>query len=159
MLYLLDANVRIVASNYYPLDLLPNYWDWLAPQAKSGAVKVPLEIYQEIADRKSDLLSHWIRQVSVKKDLLLEEEVDPNSLKRVLKAYARDLTDVELEKMGADPFLIAYGLNDPNRAIVTKELPKPSRIRANKKIPDICNDLGIIWMDDIKLYRTLKIKF
>ena len=32
MLYLLDANVLITANNlYYPIDSVPEYWEWLGP--------------------------------------------------------------------------------------------------------------------------------
>jgi len=37
MLYLLDANVRITASNlYYPLEAVPEFWDRLAHQGAEG---------------------------------------------------------------------------------------------------------------------------
>jgi hypothetical protein len=49
MLYLLDANVLITASNsYYPIDQVPEFWSWLRHQAASGNVKVPLEVMEEV---------------------------------------------------------------------------------------------------------------
>ena len=59
MLYLLDANVLITASNsYYPLDQVPEFWSWLQHQAQLGTVKVPIEIMEEILAgfKKGDLL-------------------------------------------------------------------------------------------------------
>ena len=51
MLYLLDANVLIEANrDYYPIDRVPEFWDWLIAVGESVRVKVPLEIYEEVTD-------------------------------------------------------------------------------------------------------------
>jgi predicted deacetylase len=48
LLYLIDANVLITAHNtYYPIDRVPEFWEWLAEKAKSGDIKMPLETYEE----------------------------------------------------------------------------------------------------------------
>ena len=160
MLYLLDANVLIAASRYYPLDLLPKYWEWLLRHAENNTIKVPLEIYEEIEDKKQqDLLSDWIKQKDVKKVLQLKEEAEPDNLRMVRATYGENLSEVELEKIGADVFFISYVLSNPNRLIVTNEVSKPSRTRANRTIPDVCQDLQIEWLNDITLYRELKISF
>ncbi|MEJ1354792.1 MAG: DUF4411 family protein, partial [Candidatus Sedimenticola sp. (ex Thyasira tokunagai)] len=47
MIFLLDANVLINAKNfYYPIDRVPEFWDWLVHQGETGNIKVPVEIYQ-----------------------------------------------------------------------------------------------------------------
>lgn len=74
---------------------------------------------------------------------MLDEEVDVNLVQTVLAAYAPDLTDVDLEKMGNDPFLMAHALRGAGRIVVTTETSKRSLTRANRKIPDVCADLGI----------------
>ena len=54
------------------------------------------------------------------------------------EGYAVDLDDEEIEIVGRDPFLIAYGLLDPEEScVVTAELSKPARARANRHIPDV----------------------
>ncbi|MCY4288703.1 MAG: DUF4411 family protein [Aestuariivita sp.] len=143
----------------YPLDLLPKYWEWLLSYAENNAIKVPLEIYEEIEDKKTDLLSGWIKQTDVKKVLQLREEAEPDNLKMVRATYGENLSEVELETIGADLFLISYAVGNPNRVIVTNEISRSRRIRANRTIPDICRDLKIEWMPDITLYRELKISF
>ena len=52
----------------------------------------------------------------------------------------------------------AYGLAAPNRTIVTKEVSAPSKKRANRKVPDVCNSFGQVWIKDFDLYRTLGFK-
>jgi len=45
MIYLLDANVLITASNsYYPIDRVREFWDWLLYQANSNRVKMTINI-------------------------------------------------------------------------------------------------------------------
>jgi len=131
MLYLLDANVLITASRlYYPIDQVPEFWSWLQHQANSGFVKVPLEVMEEVraGRRENDLLMDWISQDENAEALLLEETVDAVLVQRVVSiGYAGDLTDDELEKIGRDPFLIAYALSNPDdRCVVTTEVSRPS---------------------------------
>ena len=41
-LYLLDANVLIDAQrDYYPFEMVPEFWDWLVHMARQGTIKVP----------------------------------------------------------------------------------------------------------------------
>lgn len=77
MLYLLDANVLITANNtYYPVDRVAEYWEWLIYMSKSGYVKMPLEIFEEVKDgpkdADKDLLFGWIQQENCKSELILK---------------------------------------------------------------------------------------
>lgn len=156
MLYLLDSNVLIRAhEDYYPLDRVGPFWDWLIEQAEAGHAKMPFEIHDEISQGQGPL-HDWIVEEAVKEALILEEEVDQAIFNRVLdEAYAPDLTDVELDEAGRDPFLIAYALMADERAVVTKEISKPTQIRGRRKVPDACDILEIPWMTDFGFYKEL----
>ncbi len=53
MLYLLDANTLIDAKrDYYPIDRVPEFWDWLVFHGQQGNIKIPIEVYEEFADTK-----------------------------------------------------------------------------------------------------------
>ena len=154
MLYLLDANVQIRAhEDYYPLDRIPQFWDWLVAEAEAGSAKMPFEIHDEIANATGPL-KDWITTANVRNALVLAEEVDQEIFNLVLDtAYAPNLTDDELDEAGRDPFLIAYGLMDSDRAIVTKETSKPGKRRGGRKVPDACDIMGLLWMTDFRFYR------
>ena len=156
MLYLVDANVLIRAhEDYYALDRVPQFWEWLAQQALADRIKIPFEIHNEIAVSTGPL-KDWICSREIKKALILDEEADADVVDRVLtEGYGENLTDSDLEKIGQDAFLIAYALAE-NRVVVTKETPKPRARRANRKIPDVCDTLAVRWMPDFELYRTLR---
>ena len=157
MLYLLDANVLIRAyHDYYPLDRLPGFWDWVCGQAEAGAMKMPFEIHREVA-KGNDELAEWIGQPRVEKALRLDEDVDQETLQRVLEiGYGPNLTEDEVEEAGRDPLLVAYALmGDGQRTVVTKEVSKPSKWRGGTKLPDACQRLGVPWITDFELYRRL----
>ena len=157
MLHLLDANVLINANRqYYPLDRVPEFWEWLLHWGLEGLIKVPTEIVEEICDGTDDL-AEWMRGHENKVALELDEDADVALVRRVIEeGYAIDLDDEEIEIVGRDPFLIAYGLPDPaERCVVTAEVSKPRRMRANRHIPDVCDQLGVQWMDGFALIRSL----
>ena len=158
MLYLLDANVLIDANrDYYAFDRVPEFWEWLEDQGIQDRVKIPLEVYEEIKQGNDDLAS-WAKRAEVKQALLLEEEADADLVSEVVeRGYAPDLTDDEIQKLGRDPFLIAYAL-DSERCVVTTEASKPKRQRANRHVPDVCGAFGIRTCDTFALIRDLNFR-
>jgi len=164
-MFLLDANVLITAHNtYYNIEQVPEFWDWLRHMGESDQLRMPLEIYEEIKDGSKDdeldALFAWVNDADNKAAILLDEAVDPAAVALVIEqGYASDLTDDELEEIGRDPFLVAYGLADvANRTVVTTEVSKPSRIRQNRKLPDVCNTFGLKCCDTFSLTKQLGFK-
>jgi hypothetical protein len=159
VLYLLDANVLIDAHrDYYPMESVPEFWEWLRHVGEAGHVKIAREVLEEIRDAKQDALAGWAKQDAVETALLLGEDVDINLVRRVTTdGYAPDLTDDEVEKIGRDPFLIAYALYAPEqRCVVTTEVSKPGKQRANRRIPDVCRSLGVRPLHTFEFLRELK---
>lgn len=155
-MHILDANVLITAKNeYYPIERIPEFWGWLAHMGSTGALKMPLEIVEEIAGGVDDL-AQWLADKSNYDALCLDEEVDPAHVQTAIDRYATDLNDAELIKLGRDPFLIAYALAAPGRrTVVTVEASKPTCQRANRRIPDVCNDLGVQWCNSFRMIADL----
>lgn len=58
----------------------------------------------------------------------------------------------------ADPWVIAHALKE-NACVVTKEekvtVPKTTRI----KIPNVCDNMGIRWINDFQFVEELNIQF
>ena len=161
MLYLLDANVLIDANrDYYPMDRVPEFWSWLEHFGSNEQVKIPVEVYEELSGSKKDLLAEWAKDANVKEALLLNEDASPPLVAQVTEmGYASDLNDVEIKKVGRDPFLIAYALSDPgNRCIVTTEVSKPSAQRGNRKVPDVCAQFGVPTCTSFEFIRRLNFR-
>jgi Domain of unknown function (DUF4411) len=161
MLYLADANVLITAHNlYYPIDRVPEYWEWLAYMGSQGHVKMPFEIFEEVKDgpkdAAKDLLFAWLQDDANRKALLLDEKIDPGLVQKVIsEGYAADLTDDEVEQIGRDPFLIAYGLAAKERCVVTVETSAPNKRRQNRKVPDVCKAMGVNSCNPFEFNRSL----
>jgi Domain of unknown function (DUF4411) len=159
MLYLLDANILITANSlYYPIDQVPEFWSWLQDRGASGHVKIPLEIMEEVLEgRINDPLIDWLSQDGNRDALSFDETVDTALVQHVVSTgYANDLTDDELEKIGRDPFLIAYALSNPiERCVVTTEVSRPSAQRQNRKVPDVCGQLNVQCCGPFALNRHL----
>ena len=156
MLYLLDANVLIDANrDYYPIRRVPEFWDWLVDRASKQQTKVPLEMYEEILKGNEDHLTHWVKEN--RSTLMLDENVDVGLVAHVTTSgYAPDLDDEEIQRLGRDPFLIAYALRDSaQRIVVTTEVSKPAKRRANRRIPDVCWDLGVNCCDPFDFIKAL----
>ena len=158
LLYLLDADVPIDANRYYyPVDRVPQFWDWLVTLGQGGQVKFPQEIYNEVT-AGNDAAANWLKANAA--DLLLNETVSRPVVDQVISAgYAPDLTDDEIEKIGKDMFLIAYAHVQPaNRTVVSNEVSKPRKIRANRRIPDVCQDLGVRAINIFTLIQELNFR-
>ncbi len=134
MLHLFDANVLITASHtYYPLDGVPEFWDWIDHQATKGRIKLPVEVLEEVlaGSKKEDPLLDWM--IAHKDILRLKEKVDPSLVNKVVtEGYAPDLTDDELIEIGQDPFLMHTRWSTPQ--IVASSLSKLARQRRSAKI-------------------------
>ncbi len=49
VLYLLDACVLIDANrDYYPIERVPEFWEWLLEMGKLDRIKIPQEFYEEV---------------------------------------------------------------------------------------------------------------
>lgn len=165
MIYLLDTNTLIDANrDYYGLKIVPQFWEWLIHMGQKGLVKIPLEIYEELKVGNDDL-AEWVKTEEVEQSLLYSESADPKLVNEVLDSgYGPNLSedgpklsDVQIEKIGRDPFLISYALADlGNIIVVTTENPKPSITEpSNKKIPDVCDKLKIKRMHTFKFIKEL----
>lgn len=160
-MYLLDADVLIFAKNsYYPIDSVPQFWEWIHEMSKENKVKIPREMYDEITEGRDDLCE-WISSPNISQDIIFSETSDRLLYNEVIEmGYKLPLDAPEIEeKVRKDPFLIAYALKGrrigESRIVVSREVSKPKKTGANRKIPDVCNDLEIECITDIECYREL----
>lgn len=106
MLFLVDADVLITANNtYYPVERVPEFWEWIAHQASLGHVKLPLEIFGEVLPgrKNDDPLPNWMK--AHRDVILLDEVVEPLLVQRVVnEGYAAILGMMRLKRLGATPF-------------------------------------------------------
>jgi hypothetical protein len=107
-------------------------------------VKIPVEQFDEITAGQGELVD-WLRHADRRDALLLNEEATVARVRQVVtEGYANDLDDNELARINGDAFLISYALVPlRDRTIVTFEVSSPGKLRANRKVPDVCASLQI----------------
>lgn len=96
---------------------------------------MPREIIDEIKGGDSDIHAKWVHHKENKPHIMLQEDFDAEILGRVVNdGYAQDLSDLEIEKIGKDPFLIAYAMKDiRNRIVVTNETLSLAKLEQTEK--------------------------
>ena len=77
--------------------------------------------------------------------------------------YAADprhekLVDNRKGRSLADPWVIAHAM-DARAIVVTKEEKITAPSTGNIKIPNVCETMGVEWIDDFELIRRLQISF
>ena len=145
---------------YYPIGRVPQFWDWLVAMGERGLAKIPQEIFDEVVnplpppDRR-DAVVGWLKEHQG--SLLLQEAARKDLVSRVTEqGYADDLTEEEIEKVGRDPFLIAYALADiQERCVVTNERSRSTQRRANRHVPDVCRHFDVRCLNIFELIREL----
>ena len=156
--YCLDANVLIEAwQKYYNPKFCPDYWNILIELGKQGIIFIPEMVYQEIT-RTEDELAKWLKESNIP----IRSITEPVTL-RLKDIYAKNplhinLIDSTKARSLADPWVIAHAMNE-NAVVVTKE-EKLTAFNSHKvKIPNVCDNMGIRWINDFKMIEELGIKF
>jgi predicted nucleic acid-binding protein len=156
--YCLDANVLIQAwQKYYNPKFCPDYWKVLTELGKSGKIFIPEMVYQEII-RTEDDLSKWLKASKI--PITLISEPVTFCLQKIFAADPthKNLVDNTKARSLADPWIIAHAIHE-KACVVTKE-EKVSALNSSRiKIPNVCDNMGIRWINDFQFIDELDIKF
>ena len=157
-LYCIDANILIQAwQKYYSPNICPSYWELLNDLGKKGIVFIPELVYEEIKKGEDDLF-HWLKKSSIP-----IRKIDESVTKCLKDIYQSNPDHKYLVSSNgihsvADPWVIAHALNE-KAIVVTKEIKdfikKPTKI----KIPHVCDNMNVKWIDDFDFINELNIKF
>lgn len=114
-------------------------------------------MYEEIV-RTEDDLSKWLKssKIPIKK---VNEQV-ANCLKNIYSSNPHhvNLVDNTKARSLADPWVIAHSIHE-NATVVTKE-EKVTALNTNKiKIPNVCDNMGVRWINDFQFIHELDLKF
>ena len=156
--YCLDANVLIQAwQKYYSPKLCPDYWNILNALGKNGSIFLAEEIHQEIT-RTEDDLTDWLK----KSDITIKK-TDGNVIgcwKKILNSdpiHKLLVDDVKGRSLG-DPWLIAHAIN-LGATVVTKEASLTATNSKRIRIPHVCDNMGVRWVDDFTFIEEVGIHF
>ncbi|HOZ68398.1 MAG TPA: DUF4411 family protein [Chitinophagaceae bacterium] len=155
--YCLDANVLIKAwREYYSPKFCPDYWKVLNSLGEQDKIFLPHLVYEEIV-RTEDDLTEWLKTSN-----LPIREITGNVTNCLQQIYAKDplhkfLVDNTKQRSIADPWVIAHAMNE-NCCVVTRENKETSTTK-RIKIPNVCDNMGVKWINDFGLIEELNIRF
>lgn len=156
--YCLDANVLIQAwQKYYNPRFCPDYWNILIELGKQNKIFIPELVYEEIT-RTEDELSRWLKasKIPIKK---ITEPVTI-CLQKIYSANPvhKNLVDNINGRSLADPWVIAHSIFE-NAIVVTKEEKITALNSKRIRIPNVCDNMGVRWINDFQFIDELDIKF
>ncbi|MCL1993124.1 MAG: DUF4411 family protein [Spirochaetes bacterium] len=162
--FLIDADTLIAPSRlFYPLDMFPDFWDFIEFNIASKSIKILDMVYDEIIDGK-DLLSDWLSGIK-SKELVRHKDIGVIHCYSNILNYINDSPFYKIEALNnwsaentADAWLIAAAIVH-SCTVITFEKPNnglndryPSK---NAKIPDVCKEFDIKCEDLYYMMRHL----
>lgn len=155
--YCLDANILIKAwREYYSPKFCPDYWKILSSLGEQDIIFLPQLVYEEIV-RTEDDLTAWLKQSKIPVRQITSSVT--NCLQQI---YQKDplhkfLVDNTKQRSLADPWVIAHALNE-NCCVVTRENKETTHTK-RIKIPNVCENMGVRWINDFDFIEELGIHF
>lgn len=163
MNYLLDSNIFIQAKNIqYPFDVFPGFWQWLERDMESGAIHSITPVFKELV-KGNDELKIWISKYRdtgcfLKVDDVATQRAYKEIINWVYSLNSRFTEPAKNEFLSvADSWLIAKAMAT-NCTIVTLEKFDPN-IKKKIKIPNVCNNFSVAYINTIDLLRVMNVKF
>ncbi|WNH14039.1 DUF4411 family protein [Thalassobellus suaedae] len=157
-LFCIDANILIQAwQSYYSPSISPTYWNVLNDLGKKGIIFIPELVFEEIEKGEDDLFI-WLKNSDIPVRKI--DGAVTNCLKEI---YANNPKHKYLVASNgihskADPWVIAHAMNE-KAIVVTKEKKDFSKKPTKIKIPHVCDNMKVKWMDDFDFVKELNIIF
>lgn len=159
MAYLLDANVFIDADRrYYPFDICPAFWDWMAVENTRGNLFSHNTVYKEITHGKGELQT-WAKKQGNK--FFLRVDYDTNTQASVVNKWVNSQSfdpDAKREFFRVADFFLVACAKAHGYTLVTHEAYEPTRV-SRVKIPNACRGLGVQYCNTLQMLRREKVVF
>ena len=157
--YCLDSNVFIQAKNGpYGFDIVPAFWDWIDANVQQGNLITSSEVYKEIIEG-ADELADWFKERSNSELFIAHtievQEIYQDIIDYVTSNYEFAYYQLFLEK--ADPWVIALAKNDEAIVVTLEVLVAPNSKQV--KIPNICRQFGLKYINTYQMLRDLNARF
>lgn len=161
--YLLDSDVFITAKNtYYAFDICPGFWESLLHHHRSNLVFSIDRVRSELlAGRPTEDLVQWVKQtVPASFFHAVEDDRVPDRYAEIMlwaQRHPRYFDEAKAKfAAGADGWLVAYAMVH-GCTVVTNERPEPDS-RRTIKIPDVCQQFNVQFVNTFDLLRKLRVR-
>lgn len=141
------------------MEFCPAYWDWLEKQFQAGLVMSIDNVYLELVD-STDKLCDWAKEhkehfIPVADDATREEFA--KIVNFVVSLDDKSQVDIANFLSKADPWIIAKAATIGG-TVVTHEVLVPENSK-KVKIPNICREFDVGYINTYQLLGILKAKF
>ncbi|MCC6270439.1 MAG: DUF4411 family protein [Microbacteriaceae bacterium] len=156
-MYLLDANVFITAkNNYYGVDFVPGFWEWIAEEYLVNDLRSIAAVRDELLAQE-DALTAWAREMP--QDFWLEElETDVSSLRAIaswtMTGDPRFMQQARTDFLATADYRLVAQAHAGGHVVVTHEAPQPGG-KKRIKIPDVCAEFDVEQREPFELFREL----
>lgn len=158
--YIIDSNILISSSRrFYPFDIMPGFWRQFLEKIDGKVVLID-KVKEEIFNG-DDELSDWLRENQscfIQKNM---SDIDViNAYSKIIQNVADDFNYREAAKEEfarvADSWICAHALAH-EYVVVTEETYEPDG-KKRVKIPNICRDYGIEYINMLQFFRNIEVK-
>lgn len=159
--FVLDANVFIQANlGYYAPDICPSFWQALLEAFRNGQI-VSIDKVRDEIFRIDDNLSEWVKIES--SAMFVSSEVQPvvDTFREMVDWVQQNqqFTDAAKSEFAdaADGWIAAYAC--VHQATVVTLETYDADIKRKVKLPNVCRQFNIDYINTFDLLRRLGIKF
>lgn len=150
MIYSIDTSAILDGwRRYYPPDVFPNIWTQIDNLIEKKILLATEEVLVEL-EKQDDEVYEWALQ---RKDMFVPIDEQIQSAVSIILAKYQKLIDQRTNRSGADPFVIGLAMIKEG-AVITGERPTHSEKRPH--IPDVCDGMGVRWLNLLQLFREQK---
>lgn len=164
--FIVDSNFFIQAHrSIYPLDVVQSFWIKIKSLSDDGIIVSIDKVKKEIFDNSSheDELRQWCddnlhSEFFINTDSVLQNYITIVNWTNSMSDHYTDSAIQEfLETDLADPWLVAFAMSN-HWTIVTYEKSEPNR-KNRIKIPEVCNQFNVRYINTIEMMRELNENF
>lgn len=145
--YVIDSSSLIEGlKKTYPRDVFPALWDKIGEQIQLGKIVAPEEVKRELAEYGVDEIVEWCNEFS---NFFQSEEADIQSVVTSIMTHPEHRKLMNLKtpsRYCADMWVIAIA-KVRNLTVINEEQLLQSVSPYKNKIPNVCRDLGIPYMN------------
>ncbi len=164
--FIVDSNFFIQAHRAtYPLDVAKSFWVKIKILSDRNVIVSIDKVKNEIYDNSSheDELKSW-SESNLPSNFFMNTQSVLNKYIEISNwatlnqhGYQQNAIDEFLQAGLADPWLVAFAMTN-NWTIITQEKSEPN-IKRKIKIPEVCNQFNIKYINTIDLFRELRETF
>ncbi|MCK4516821.1 MAG: DUF4411 family protein, partial [Spirochaetaceae bacterium] len=142
----------------YGFDIVPRFWSWLDEMVSAGSVYSVLAVYDELAAGNDDV-SVWVK-TRKNSGLFVDPDGDVQKFLGSIADFVVDNYETQQTQVflgGADPWVVAQAYVDKSTVVTHETLVGVNSKKV--KIPNICSEYGVPFVNTYQMMRTLGASF